>query len=327
MNRFSSRLNKTIIISITSIIVILSSCGGKSYVSDKDSDILVSAGSKTLSKQDVLQKIPVGIEPSDSAALFHLIVENWIKSEVLSNLAETKLPDMSTIENKVREYRNRLIVAEYLKEMKDSKKFSVSEDSIRLFYERYKVEMLTESPLVKGIYLKVSSNLSEIEQIKELMSCGSDECIDRLEKLIMNEAVQYDYFKEDWIDWQMLADQIPHRFSDPDIFLKSNRNFATTYEGSTYLLHVSDYLPTGSIPPYEFAAIHISELLERTDMRKFEDNLVKSLVGKALKDGSLVAVGYDPLSRTLTAEPMEPMTNAVADSITSIIADNNSEQN
>lgn len=299
MTRNSSLLNIPMLLSITGMIFFMCACGGKSHVSDVDSDILIKAGDKFLLKQDVLRKIPVGIEPSDSATLFNLIVENWIKSEVLSSLAETKLPDISAIEDKVREYRNRLIVAEYLKEMKESRKFGVSEDSIRMFYDRHKTEMLTESPLVKGIYLKIATDEPSISEIKELMSCGSGDCIDRLEKLIMNDAVEYDYFKDDWVDWQTIADQIPHRFSDPDSFLKTSSNFETTYGESTYLLHISDYLPSGSVPPYEFASIQISELLERTDMRKFEESLVKSLIGKALKDGSLVAVGYDPLSKRI----------------------------
>lgn len=299
MIRTASRLRISISLSITGMIFFICACGGKSHISDMDSEILVKAGDKTLLKQDVLRKIPIGIEPSDSAALFNLIVENWIKSEVLSTLAETKLPDMTIIDDKVMEYRNRLIVAEYLKEMKESRKFGVSEDSIRMFYDRHKTEMLTESPLVKGIYLKIATSDPSIAEIKDLMTCGSDECIDRLEKLIMNDAVEYDYFKDDWVDWQTVADQIPYRFSDPDSFLKTSSNFETTYGGATYLLHISDYLPSGSVPPYEFASIQISELLERTDIRKFEESLVKSLIGKAIKDGSLVAVEYDPLTKRI----------------------------
>lgn len=285
--------------SVTALSMVLAACGGKTSVYDDSGDILVKSGEKALTLQDVLQKIPTGIEPADSVTLFHLIVENWIKSEVLSNLAESKLPDISDIDTKVNEYRNRLIVAEYLKEMKKSGKIKVREDSIRYFYDRYKQDMLTESPLVKGVYLKISASNPEIDQIKQLVFCGSDDCIDKLEQKIASDAVQYDYFIDDWIDWQVIADQIPHRFPDPDGFLQTSNNFDTNYDGSAYILHISDYLPTGSVPPYEFAAPHIEELMERTDMRKYEESLVRSLVRKALKDGELTAVGYNPLERKL----------------------------
>lgn len=283
----------------TLMTLMMASCGGKTTVYD-NSDILVKSGDKTLTRQEVLQKIPVGIEPLDSARIFNLIVENWIKSEVLSTLAENKLPDVSDIDNRVREYRNRLIVTEYLQEMKKSGKFAVNEDSVRFFYERHKPDMLTESPLVKGIYVKMASSNPAVDQIRHLVFCGSDDCIDSLEQMISGDAVQYDYFIDNWIDWQIIADRIPFRFENPDIFLQATKNFDTNYNGSTYILHISDYLPSGSVPPYEFASPHIAELMERMDIRKYEESLVRSLIKKALDDGELVGVGYDPLERGLS---------------------------
>ncbi len=276
------------------------SCGERKDKVEADSDVLLVSGESVLTLSDVVRRIPVGLEPADSAALFQLIIDNWIKTKVLSELAERKLPDVSRIENKVEEYRNRLIVSEYLKEMKKGKEFKINSDTIREFYNRYKAEMLTESPLVRGIYLKVATNMQGIDDVRKLVFCGDDNCIDILEKTWLDDAIQYDYFMNDWVDWQMIADQIPYRFYDPDAFLKSTGNFETTYNGSTYFLHISDYLPTGSQTPYEFAALQIQELMERRDMKSYEDALVKSLVEKALRDGELVAEGYDPVRKILT---------------------------
>lgn len=291
-------------LALLSALLVLGGCGGRKAVTAGGKDVLLMVGDEILTVSDVESRIPPGIEHSDSVELFQLIVDNWIKTEVLSDLAESKLPDVGRIDSKVEDYRNRLIVAEYLKEMKKGKDFQVSDDSIRSFYERYKGEMLTESPLVKGIYLKVTSDRVNLEEIRELVFCGSGECIDRLEKTMAGDATQYDYFMGDWVDWQIIADRVPYRFYDADAFLKSTSNFETTYNGSTYLLHISDYLPTGSIPPYEFASIQIAEMMQRTNMRKFEESLVNSLVRKALKDGELVAVGYDPLRRRMAGEAL-----------------------
>lgn len=280
-----------------SALLLFVGCGSDKTQSDSDRGVLLRAGDEVLTLTDVVRKMPVGMEASDSVAMFQLIVDNWVKSKVLSGLAGRKLPDLNKIESKVEDYRNRLIVAEYLNEMKKGKDFKISPDSIREFYDRYKGDMLLESPLVKGVYLKVSADRADIEEIKSLVFCGSDECIDKLEKNVSGDAIQYDYFKNDWIDWQIIADQIPYRFYDPDAFLKSSNNFETAYDGSVYILHISEYIPTGSEPPYEFASTQIGELMERTNMRKFEESLVRSLINKALNDGELVAVGYDPVGR------------------------------
>ena len=283
-----------------SALLVFAGCGNQKAVSEDRGDVLLEASGDVLTLSDVVRRIPVGLEETDSAAMFRLIVDNWVKAKVLSGLAERKLPDLEEIDRKVEDYRNRLIVAQYLSEMRSSKEFEVSPDSIRDFYNRYKDNMRIESPLVKGIYMKVSEGLANLNEIKELVFCGSDECIDKLEKTSYGDAIQYDYFMNDWVDWQTIADQIPYRFYDPDAFVKSTENFETSYNGSVYLLHISSYLLTGSEPPYEFASVQIRELLERTNMRKFEESLVKSLVSDALGNGELVAVGYDPIKREIT---------------------------
>lgn len=291
----------TILKAITSLIflLILCNCGKNNITSGEDNDVLLKAGNDILTLKEVVSKIPIGLEPSDSTALFHLIIDNWIKKEVLSELAKSKLPNLNEIEKKVEDYRNRLIIAEYLKEMKKGKEYNISSDGIRNLYENHKRDMLTEYPLVKGIYIKIAANQSNLDEIKRLVFCGTDDCIDKLEKSNVGDAIQYDYFMSDWIDWQTIAEQIPYRFFDPDAFLRSTNNFETTYNGSVYLLHISKYLPSGSIPPYEFAAPQIRELMEKTNIRKFEDSLVKSLIEKAMNEGDLVAVGYDPVANVL----------------------------
>ena len=265
---------------------------------NQQEDVLFSIDGNSLSLSDVESKIPVGIEPADSASLFDKIVDNWIETAVLAKLAESKLPDLEDIDSKVEAYRNRLIVAEYLRMMEESQRQKVSSDSVRAYYDAHKKELLTESPLVKVIYMKVASSSPGIEEIKELIFRATDDDIDQLEKNWMETALQYDYFGSTWIDWQTLADQIPYRFYDPDAFLQSTDNFETTYNGSTYIFHISDYLPTGSEQPYEFAANEISSMLERSKIGSYEDALVRSLVEKAIKEDRFVIVNYDPLKRS-----------------------------
>lgn len=267
-------------------------------VQPDDRDILITLNGKILTFQEVVSRIPVGIEPEDSAALFSVIVDQWVETEVLSELAESKLPNLEDIESKVENYRNRLIITEYLERMKESRSRDVASDSVRAYYEAHKRELLTESPLVKGVYMKISSNSTGKDAIRELIFRSSDEDIDCLEKDWMETALQYDYFGGTWVDWQTLADQIPYRFYDPDAFLKTTKNFETTYNGSTYLFHIMDYLPTGSVQPFDFASGRISSILEQSKIASYEKALVRSLIEKAKKEKRLVPGSYDPVSHT-----------------------------
>lgn len=265
------------------------------------SDVLLCMGDSALTVDDVVRRIPVGISPSDSVALFHSITDNWVAGMVLADMAASKLPEIEDIERKVEAYRNRLIVAEYMKRMRDSRQFKVSPDSVRSFYDSHRAEMIAETPLVKGIYLKIPTSSIGIDDVRESVFSATEAGIDRLEKNWIGEAIQYDYFIDEWVDWSLIADQIPYRFYDPDAFLASTRNFETSADGQTYLLHVSDYLPAGSELPFEFASKRISAILEQAKIADYEQALVRSLIKKAINENRLQAVGYDPLTHRKTA--------------------------
>lgn len=142
------------------------SCGGEKPADDSG-DVLLSMGSKIATLHEVEDKIPVGIDPADSVALFREIIGNWVTTAVISEFAESKLPDMEEIDRKVEDYRNRLIVTEYLRRMKESRQPKISLDSIREYYDIHRNELLTESPLVKGIYIKVPSSIKGIDEIRQ----------------------------------------------------------------------------------------------------------------------------------------------------------------
>ena len=272
-----------------------SSCRHAEETAD-NTEVLLAVGDSTLTLNDVVSRIPVGVSPADSVALFRSIVDNWVESMVLVDMARNKLPDYDRIERMVDDYRNRLIVARYLKKMSEGKKANVSPDSIRAFYDAHQSEMIAETPLVKGVYVKVADSSPALADIRRCVFGGSGKEIDEFEKKWAADALQYDYFGNDWIDWSVVADEIPYRFYDPDAFLESTSNFETSCNGSTYLLHIYAWLPSGSQLPLEFASSRIGAILEQAKLASYEDALVRSLVKKAIADEKLVVYGYDPVT-------------------------------
>lgn len=260
-----------------------------------DSDVIMMMGDSILRKSEVVRRIPVGIDSADSAALFRTMVDNWVKRMVLADIAREKLSDYEEIERQVEDYRNRLIVEQYLQRVMAGKSFHVSKDSIESFYSSHKGEMNTENPLVKGVFVRMPENSFAVSDVKRCIFAGTESAIDEFEKKWMGETSQYDYFVGDWTDWETIAEQIPYRFEAPDSYLSSNHNFETTYKGSVYLLHIDSYLPSGSQIPFEFASPRISAILEQAKMTRFEEDLVANLVKKAISDERLVVIGYDPL--------------------------------
>lgn len=258
-------------------------------------NILLRYGDRELTYNDVLAKIPDGILSGDSAALFNSIVESWIKDVVLSEMAEERLYDLNMIEQKVKDYRNNLIVSEYLSRMRESHTPKIDDQRIKEYYDKHRKELKLEVPLIKGVFLKINSDAKGKEKIKNLMLSENPQEIDKLEQEWLDRALEYNYFRDKWIDWETISSLIPYRFGNPDAFLKDNKFFETEYEDCSYYLQIIDYLPSGSEQPYEFATTWISGVLTQGDLADFEKALVKSIVSKSIKDKKLEVFGYDPL--------------------------------
>lgn len=278
------------------------SCSGNK---EKNENILLSYAGETLTYQDVVACIPNGLIPEDSAALFKSVVDGWLQDVVLAEFAEERLIDTNSIDRRVRNYRNNLIVKEYLSRMRESRPPRIDEVKIREYYDNHRHELKLEVPLVKGVFLKVNSGARGREEIKSLISSDDPEKIDRLEQIWLDRAIEYNYFRDKWIDWETLTGLIPHRFGEAGTFLERNNYFETDYGDCAYYLKITDYLAAGEEQPFEYAKIWITELLTQGEILEYERQLINSLVEKSLKENKLEAVGYDPLKHEMIKQEDE----------------------
>ena len=262
-------------------------------------NILLRFDDKYLAYEEVVDMIPGGLHPADSASLFASIVESWIEDVVLSDFAEHRLYDTSVIDQKVKEYKKALIVQEYLTRMRDANSPKIDEKKVKEYYDLHRKELKLEVPLVKGIFLKINSDAKGKEDIKRLLSSDKTENIDKLENEWLDRAVQYNYFPDKWIDWTTVSGLIPYRFGDPEYFLDDNYYFETQDEDSKYYLKITDYLPSGSEQPYEFARSWIIDILTQGALADYERNLVTSLVNNSIKDNRLEIIGYDSIKHEI----------------------------
>lgn len=285
------------IILLTLSLFSLISCGKNEEI--KDNDILLRYGEKELKYSDVVAQIPDGVTYGDSMLLFNTIVDAWINDVVLSEFAEERLLDISTINRRVSEYRNALIVQEYLTRMRETQTPKIEEQKIKEYYETNRKDLKLEQPLIKGVFLKVNAESSGQESIKKYLTSSDPNAIDKLEQDWFDRALEYNYFRDKWIDWKTLSSMMPYRFGDAEIFLRENDFLEIRHGDCNYYLQISEYLPVGEEQPYEFARIWISDLLTQTELKQYQSDLVESIIKKAIKENKLELTGYDPLSHKL----------------------------
>lgn len=277
---------------------ILAGCG---HNPKPQSDVLLKIGENEVTKEEIIMQIPQGLNPSDSARLFATLVDGWIKDNLLADFAADRLMDTTAIERKVKDYRNKLVVQEYLRGMRESRNFKTKEADLRNYYEAHKEEIVNETPLVKGVFVKIASDIADKDKIRQLLTTTRENAIDDFERDWMEKALEYEYFKDRWVDWNTVTSLIPYRFGNPDEVLSETNFFTTDYDDCSYFLVISEYMPSGSTQPFEYASLWIDELLQQGEMERYESALVETLVKKAIDEKKLEIIGYDPMVHKLIA--------------------------
>lgn len=271
-------------------------CGKKQRLPD---DVLLRYGDKYVTYSEIVQMIPAGISPADSVLLFNALVDSWLKDEVISDFAEDRLYDIEKIDRKVKDYRNNLIVLEYLNRMRESRTPKIDAAKVKEYYDLHRKELKLETPIVKGVFLKINTDIANKEEIKRLLSEDTPEKIDILEKDWLDRSLEYNYFRDNWIDWETIRGMIPYRFGDPDSFLRDNNYFETDYDDCSYFLKIAEWKGSGEEQPFEFAKTWIADLLTKVDLASYEISLVNSLIEKSINDNKLEIIGYDPLKHEI----------------------------
>lgn len=283
------------------LLPLLSGCGKKHEESAPAAEdrVLVQVGDSSLRMSDVLPRIPTGLTPEDSTALFSAIVDAWVERLLLEDFGKENIEDMDRINRLTAEYRSRLIAESYRRSMRRNQKSKTSPDSIDAYYKSHRDEFALSTPLVKGILIKLPDDVDNLRQIRQWVFSGKSADIDNIEKAGLKEALQYSFFEDRWVDFQTVAEQIPYRFSNPDAFVASRKNFETTLNGTTYLLHISSFIKSGETMPPDYARPFVGEILDTESAADYERRLIERLYAQAKKSGKMKTINYDPVTRSM----------------------------
>lgn len=261
--------------------------GGKDTVAD--GDVLASVGTSVLTADDLRGNIPLGLSPEDSVLFCRAYIKQWIDSRLVSEIAVRNISGTEKIDKMVEEYRNDLIMKEYRRLMYEEnggRWFGV--DTLRAYYDNHKEDFKLKKPLVKGIFLKLPQDAPRLQDVRKWYCSDKNDDIERLEKYTLQDAVQYDYFRDRWTDWNDIQNQIPMDFGgSPDLFLQKNDNFEMTDDGYIYLLSVSEYLPSGSEAPFELVEESIKDLFANENRVAYDRMLRKLLFERGVKSGDV----------------------------------------
>ncbi|MDE6812198.1 MAG: hypothetical protein K2J15_07615, partial [Muribaculaceae bacterium] len=194
----------------------------------------------------------------------------------------------------VEDYRKKLIIATYRRNLRSSHVDEIEKKRIEEYYQANKDDLILEMPVIKGLYVKIPADADRIADIRRWMQTATPDAIDALEKYGLKDVIEYSFFQQHWTDWTTVSRQIPYNFGNADEFVVKHRNLITTHRGITYMLHISESLPSGSAMPREIADPIIMERLETLRGEALENEMLGNIYQQALKESKLKFINYNP---------------------------------
>ena len=249
---------------------------------------LVELDGNFLYREDLQHVLPQNLSTDDSLLFAQHYIRNWAEDILLYQQALQNVSNDVEIENLVYNYRKALIVHAYQQALLQERLAKeLTEEELRDYYTNNVDAFKAESPLLKGLFIKVPLTAPQISQVRQWYKSGRQDAVEHLEKYSLQHAVKYEYFYDRWVSASEIWSWLPSKESDMDEFIKKNHHVELKDTAFWYFLNISEYIRTGEQEPYEVARPHVRNMLLNRRQVDFMNQVKSDLYREASEDGKI----------------------------------------
>ncbi len=279
-------MNRLLAIALA-ILILLTSCGRKR--SSVKRIELATARNTILYLDQIPGQMTRGISKTDSAAVIHNYINNWVRKQLLLQKAQDNLsPEKKNeINDQVEEARSNLIVYEYQRQMMIEKMDTVvTDEELKNYYDSNHSSFTLSSNIVKALLIKLPLETPGIDKIRRLARSNDQKDLQNLETLCYQFADKFDDFNEQWVTLDRISVELPQEISNEENFLKYNTFYETRDSSFLYILNLRDYRLRSTLAPFEYVRNDIKRIIWNNRRIEFFRNLENGIYNDALKENN-----------------------------------------
>jgi hypothetical protein len=248
-----------------------------------DDKIIAQVGEKKLLQSEIAQIIPKNIEVEDSTLIANDYIRKWVKQELLIQKANENLTlEQKNLTKEIEEYRNSLIIYKYKNELMNQQMDTVvTKTQIEQYYNENPDNFKLNTNIVKAVFVKIPLQVANTKLIKELVDDDSDEGKNALREYSIQYAKSFDFFNDNWVDFEVVKNNIPGNIPDDKQFLDRNNQIELKDSVYYYLVTIQDYKLKNELAPVEYVENNIKNLI--LNKRKIE--FLKQVEENVYKEG------------------------------------------
>jgi hypothetical protein len=246
---------------------------------------VAQVGDKILYQSDIADILPNNSGKEDSILLVNDYINKWVKQELLIQKADENLsPQQKDVHKELEAYRNSLIIYKYKNELiKQRMDTVVSTSEIEEYYDSHSKDFNLNRCIVKAIFVKIPSDLANPALVKDLVSDTSDDGLAELREYCGQYAKKVDISVENWIDFQVLRNNLPLEVDDPQKFLRENSLKEMNDSNYYYIVSIHDYKLINDLAPIEFVENNIKNLILNQRKIKFLKEIEENIYTEGIR--------------------------------------------
>jgi hypothetical protein len=252
----------------TAFLAVLCSFGCSLPWSKEQEPTLARVGEQLLLRSELQEVVPIGLTPQDSAAMAQEYVRTWCMEQVLLAKAEENLADTEKdFENRLRDYRNSLVLYAYEQRLIDQKLDTVvRNDDVRAYYEAHADNFVLKDDFLRTRWFKVPmSSSSDMRKVESWWRSTSTEQAHDLEVWLARQGIGFEGNSEGWTSLTNVSAQVPIPVVGAADLLRAQKILVKD-STHAYFLDVIEHRAKGTVSPLELAAADIRAIL--LDQRK-----------------------------------------------------------
>lgn len=247
---------------------------------------IVRVYDKFMYPSDLEEQMPQYSTSADSALKAEALINQWIDQQVLLYKAENNISEEleKSFERKLEQYRNDLLVYSYerqlVNQMLDT---AISDEEVSEYYELNKKDFKLVDYLVKVRYVKLDTNVTQLDKFKRLINRNSEEDIEEFVDLSHQYAMNFYVNEENWLYYDDLLREVPLGDKyQPEIILPQKALIEFRNGDYIYVLKITDYKLKNGISPLSVERQTIKNMILNERKIRLIQKIQKGIYDEAL---------------------------------------------
>ena len=250
---------------------------------ESNDNIVARAGEKTLTNEELIEKLPKIINSEDSLIISNKIIKNWALNQLLIKNAEINLSseEVEKIKKISSEYYNDLLISTYKNKIASYNSDTlVLDDEISEYYNSNFDNFLLYEDIIKGRYVRLNKNNFNLNEIKRRFRRFNEQDLTFFDSISL-QLLNYSLNDSTWVNKDLFFNKIPV-LKDEEIERIVKKTLYVVKEDSldVYLIKINDFIGINDKAPLDYIYNRIEELIKNKKkvdfIKKFEIETIEN---------------------------------------------------